>query len=86
MLSAVHALEKAAMSKGYPLAVGLVSGYCQLCEECTLDRASCVYPTKVRYSEEAVGVNVQATAKNAGIKAKFPFDENPASFALLLID
>jgi predicted metal-binding protein len=86
MLSAVHALEKAAMNKGYPLAVGLVSGYCQLCEECTLDRASCVYPTKVRYSEEAVGVNVQATAKNAGIKAKFPFDENPASFALLLID
>jgi predicted metal-binding protein len=86
MLSAVLDLEKAAMSKGYPLAIGLVSGYCQLCEKCTLDRATCVYPTKVRYSEEAVGVNVQATAKNAGIKAKFPFDENPASFALLLID
>jgi predicted metal-binding protein len=86
MLSDVHALEKAAMSKGYTLAVGIVSGYCQLCEKCTLDRASCVYPTKARYSEEAVGVNVQATTKNAGIKAKFPFDENPASFALLLID
>ena len=86
MLSIVHALEKAAMSKGYPLAVGIISGYCQLCEKCTLDRASCAYPTKMRYSEEAVGVNVQATAKNAGIKAKFPFDENPASFALLLID
>ena len=86
MLSTVHAIEKAAMNKGYPLAVGLVSGHCQLCEECTLDRATCVYPTKARYSEEAVGVNVQATAKNAGIKAKFPFDENPASFALLLID
>jgi predicted metal-binding protein len=86
MLSAVLDLEKAAMSKGYPLAVGLVSGYCQLCEKCTLDRASCVYPTKARYSEEAVGVNVQATAKNAGIKAMFPFEKNPASFALLLID
>jgi predicted metal-binding protein len=85
MLSAVLDLEKAAMSKGYPLAIGLVSGYCQLCEKCTLDRATCVYPTKVRYSEEAVGVNVQATAKNAGIKAKFPFEKNPASFALLLI-
>jgi len=86
MLSAVHALEKASMNKGYPLAVGLVSGYCQLCEKCTLDRSSCVYPAKARYSEEAVGVNVQATANNAGIKAKFPFDETPASFALLLID
>jgi predicted metal-binding protein len=86
MLSAVHALEKAAMNKGYPLALGLVSGYCQLCEKCTLDRATCVYPTKARYSEEAVGVNVKATAKNAGIKIKFPFDKNPASFALILID
>ena len=86
MLSAVLDLEKAAASKGYPLAVGLVSGYCQLCEKCTLDRASCVYPTKARYSEEAVGVNVQATAKNAGIKIKFPFEKNPLSFALILID
>jgi predicted metal-binding protein len=86
MLSAVHALEKAAMNKGYPLALGLVSGYCQLCEKCTLDRATCVYPTKARYSEDAVGVNVKATAKNAGITIKFPFDKNPASFALILID
>jgi predicted metal-binding protein len=86
MLSAVHSLEKAAMSKGYPLTVGLVSGFCQLCEKCTLDRATCVYPTKARYSEEAVGVNVKATAKNAGIKTKFPFDKNPSSFALILID
>jgi len=86
MLSAVHSLEKAAMSKGYTLTIGLVSGHCQLCEKCTLDRASCVYPTKARLSEDAVGVNVKATAKNAGIKVKFPFDKNPASFALLLID
>ena len=86
MLSAVLALEKAAMNKGYPLAVGLVSGYCQLCEKCTLDRKTCVYPTRARYSEEAVGVNVQATAKNAGIKVTFPFEKNPVSFALLLID
>lgn len=86
MLSAVLDLEKAAMSKGYPLAVGLISGYCQLCEKCTLDRSTCVYPTKARYSEEAVGVNVQATAKNAGIQVTFPFEKNPESFALLLID
>jgi predicted metal-binding protein len=86
MLSVVLDLEKAAMSKGYPLAIGLVSGHCQLCEKCTLDRNTCVYPTKLRYSEEAVGVNVQATAKNAGIKFIYPFEKNPESFALLLID
>jgi predicted metal-binding protein len=86
MLSTVLDLEKAAMSKGYALAVGLVSGFCQLCEKCSLDRATCVYPTKARYSEEAVGVNVQATAKNASIKFTIPFEKNPESIALLLID
>jgi len=86
MLSVVLDLEKAAMSKGYPLAIGFVSGYCQLCEKCTLDRSICVNPAKVRYSEEAVGVNVQATAKNAGIKFTYPFEKNPESFALILID
>jgi len=86
MLSVVLDLEKAAMSKGYPLAIGLVSGYCQLCETCTLDRTTCVNPTKARYSEEGVGVNVQVTAKNAGINITFPFEKTPVSFALLLID
>jgi len=86
MLSIVCDLEKAAMKKGYPLAIGLVSGFCQLCEKCTLDRVSCVHPTQVRYSEEGVGVNVQATAKNAGIKFTFPFQKTPETYALLLID
>jgi predicted metal-binding protein len=39
-----------------------------------------------RYSEDAVGVNVKKTAKNAGITFVFPFSKNPESFALLLID
>jgi len=86
MLSTVIAIEKAALNNGYPLAVGLVSGECQLCEKCTLDKATCVHPTKARYSEDGVGVNVKATAKNAGIQTRFPFDKNPASFALVLID
>jgi predicted metal-binding protein len=86
MLSAVLDLEKTAISKGFPLAIGFVSGFCQLCEKCTLDRKTCAYHTKARYSEEALGVNVHATAQNAGIELKFPFEKNPASFALLLID
>jgi predicted metal-binding protein len=39
-----------------------------------------------RPSEDAVGVNVKKTAKNAGIEFVFPFPKNPESFALLLID
>ena len=84
-LTVILNLEKTAMQKGYPLATGLVAGYCKLCNKCTLDRTSCAHPTKARYSEEAVGVNVQATAKNAGLIFTYPFKDNPESFALLLI-
>ena len=84
-MSIVLDLEKTAMGKGYPLATGLVAGYCQLCEKRTLDRTTCSHPTKSRFSEEAVGVNVQATAKNAGITFAFPFKKNPESFAPILI-
>ena len=86
MLSAVVDLEKAAMRKGYTLAVGFVSGACELCEKCNVETGICVNPTMARYSEDAVGVNVKKTAKNAGISVTFPFEKNPESFALLLID
>lgn len=86
MLYVVVELEKAAMSKGYPLAIGLVSGSCYLCEKCNLEKRICSYPTMARYSEDAVGINVRKTAKNAGISVTFPFEKNPESFALVLID
>ena len=86
ILSLLLELEKAATRKGYLLAIGLVSGACQLCEKCTLNRASCVNPTKARFSGEAVGVNIKSTAKNAGVKFTFPVGEIPETFALLLID
>ncbi len=86
MLSSVVKLEKEAMRKGYSLAVGFISGSCQLCEKCNLDTRICAHPDMARYSEDAVGVNVKKTAKNAGIKFTFPFRKRPESFALLLID
>jgi len=80
-------VEKEAMSKGYPLAFGLVSGTCRICEECDgVKTGICVHPTLRRYSEEAVGVNVQATARKAGIKMTFPSPKTPESFALILVD
>jgi predicted metal-binding protein len=86
MLEAVVNLEKQAMHNGYSLAVGFVSGFCQLCEKCNTETRVCAHPELARYSEDAVGVNVKKTAKNAGIKVVFPFPKNPESFALLLID
>jgi len=50
-----------------------------------LDRVTCPHPTRSRISEEAVSVNVETTAKNAGMVFNFPFKTNPESFALLLI-
>ena len=86
MLDSVVKLEKEAMRKGYSLAVGFVSGSCQLCEKCNVASGICVHPEIARYSEDAVGVNVRKTAENAGIAVTFPFEKNPESFALLLID
>ena len=79
-------IEKEAMRQGYSLALSFVSGTCQLCEKCSTETRICVHPEMARYSEDAVGVNVKKTAKNAGITFVFPFSKNPESFALLLID
>ena len=86
MLETVVNLEKAAMNKGYSLAISFVSGHCQLCAKCNTETRICVQPNLARYSEDAVGVNVKKTAQNAGIAVTFPFEKNPESFALLLID
>ncbi len=86
MLQTMVDLEKAAMNKGYSLAMAFVSGHCQLCEKCNTQTRICSHPNLARYSEDAVGVNVKKTAQNAGISVTFPFEKNPDSFALLLID
>jgi predicted metal-binding protein len=82
----VIVLEKAAAEKGFLLAAGLISGSCQVCEKCDVERGVCVHPEKRRFSEEAVGVNVKATAEKAGVKFTLPFNKSPETFALLLID
>jgi predicted metal-binding protein len=86
LLKVVLELEKVAAKKGYPLAIGLVSGSCLLCEECAVEKGTCVHPAMKRFSEEGVGVNVKATAEKAGIEFTLPFKKNPETYALLLID
>jgi predicted metal-binding protein len=86
MLQSVVDLEKAAMNKGYSLAIAFISGHCQLCDNCNLETKICRHPELMRMSEDAIGVNVKKTAANAGIAFNFPFTKNADSFALLLID
>ena len=79
-------LEKAASKEGFLLSVGFVSGACNICEKCNVEKGVCLHPQRRRYSEEGLGVNVKATARKAGIKFTLPFDKNPETYALLLID
>ena len=87
LLTMTLKVEKEAMNHGYPLAFGMVSGMCHVCEECSgVKTGICIHPTLRRYSEEAVGVNVQATAKKTGLKLTYPWPKTPESFAMVLID
>jgi predicted metal-binding protein len=78
-------LEKAAFNRGYTLAVSLTAGSCTLCAKCNME-ATCTHPTMARYPEHALGVNVKKTLKNIGMTIKFPFEEHPEGFGMLLID
>ena len=73
LLDIIHKLAKAVAKEGYLLAVGLVSGACQLCEKRNVEKGICIHPTMKRYSEEDVGVNFKATAEKAGLKFTLPF-------------
>jgi len=49
MLKAVVGLEREAMSAGYPLAVGFVSGACQVCEKCSgVETGICIHQDKAQ--------------------------------------
>jgi len=86
VLETIIQLEKAAAKDGFILAAGFVSGSCQICTRCNVEKGVCVHPERRRYSEEGLGVNVKATAQKAGFRFTLPFEKNPETYALLLID
>ena len=78
-------LEKAAMNRGYTLALGFTTGSCTICDECNIKERICTHPTEARYSAQAVGINVLQTLENAGMPIPVPFKKTPESFGLVLI-
>ena len=86
LLDTVIQLEQAASKEGFLLAAGFVSGSCIICNKCNVEKGVCLHPNLRRYSQEGLGVNVKATAEQAGIDFKFPFEGTPETYALLLID
>jgi predicted metal-binding protein len=85
ILLAMLDLEKTAFNRGYTLAFALTAGACSLCEKCNLEGA-CTHPTMARFSEHAVGVNVNRTLEKIGMSVRFPFETNPEGIGMLLID
>jgi predicted metal-binding protein len=78
-------LEKAAMNKGYTMALGFTTGSCLICDKCNIEQKLCIHPTEARYSAQAVGVNIKQTLENAGIPIPFPFKDAPETFGMVLI-
>jgi len=79
-------LERIAFNAGNPFALAFINGSCRLCETCNVKAGICVHPTQARIPEHAVGVNMVATAKKAGMDITFPVKGHPELMALLLID
>lgn len=79
-------LERTAYLAGYPNALALVNGSCRLCDTCNIKEGICRFPSQARIPEHAVGINMQKTAKNAGISLSFPAQGHPTPMAILLIE
>ena len=46
LLKMVRDLEKAAMNKGYTLALGFTTGSCQICNNCNIEQKFCIHPPR----------------------------------------
>ena len=60
------ALEKAAFIGGFPKALVFGAGPCPICDSCP-PAGPCRHPEQARPAMEAAGIDVYATAANAGI-------------------
>ena len=84
----VIAVEREAFLLGHYLALGLRGGPCPLCPECTEPDENCRHPEKARPAMEAVGIDVFATLKNAGLPTELKKDSEEEWFfhGLVLVE
>lgn len=79
-------VEREAFNRGYYLSLGLgPAGGCALCDECDVTKP-CKHPFEARPSMEALGIDVFATSKNAGLEIKFPAGDKIVLNSLIIID
>lgn len=83
----MSALEAEAFKLGYRFAAAFAGGDCVLCEVCAgIDDGVCRHPFEARPSAEAVGIDVVATARAAGLDVEMPAIDRPSWTGMLLID
>ena len=68
----------------------LWDGHCRVCEKkqekCTYDSGSeCRYPNEIRYSMEAVGINVTETVQNLNLDIEWPPKNHAYRFSLICL-
>jgi len=80
-------LEREAFLSGYYAAFALACGPCPYCDECNVREGVCRHPERARPSMEACGIDVYATARNAGYELRVVRSpsERPTFFGLLLL-
>ncbi|MCC6446966.1 MAG: DUF2284 domain-containing protein [Armatimonadetes bacterium] len=82
----ISVLEREVFLDGFYKAFGLGSGPCRLCADCGRER--CAHPAEARPSMEACGVDVFATARNAGfpIRVLTSHDCEQDCYGLVLVE
>jgi len=81
----ISIIEKEAFNRGYYFATGLVATSCRLCEKCD-PNIPCRHPFEARPSMEAVGIDVYATIKNAGLQTTFKPRDKISLTGLVFLD
>ena len=86
MRKSLVAVERELFLDGYYSAFAMAFGPCNLCPSCDLD-AECKYPELARPSMEACGIDVYATARNAGflLRVVRDYDEGCVMCGLVLV-
>ncbi len=80
-------MESLCFGEGYHFAAGLVGGSCSLCKECVGIKSGlpCRHPFKARPAMEAMGIEVIATAKKAGLDLSFGQSKSRSWVGLVLV-
>ena len=83
----IEQIESLCLKEGYHFTAGLSAGGCSLCDQCVgvSSGLPCRHPFKARPSMEGLGIDVMATAANAGMQLAFN-QESSSWVGLILID